>query len=354
MSRTATASTSPPTAGKTWTQCRPGGDAAHRQDPHPPARTRTSSTSRRSATPGGRTRSAASTARRTAAQTWEQVLFRERASRARSTSRWTRTTRASSTPPSGRRSATRTQLISGGPGSGIFKSTDGGDTWTETDPQSGAAEGRPGQDRRRRLARARRAASGRWSRRRTARSSARTTAARRGSGSARSGDLRRRAWYYMHIYRRPARRRRPSRCSTSQSGSRPTAARPSRSIPTPHGDNHDLWIDPKNPHRMIQGNDGGACVSFNGGAIVVHDLQPADRAVLPRHHRRPRARTASTARSRTTRRSPCRAARRRGAITRAGLVRAGRRRERLHRRPTRRTRTSSSAARSAAARATGG
>ena len=34
---------------------------------------------------------------------------------------------------------------------------------------------------------------------------------------------------------------------------------------TPHGDNHDLWIDPVNPQRMIQGNDGGACVSFNGG-----------------------------------------------------------------------------------------
>ena len=36
-------------------------------------------------------------------------------------------------------------------------------------------------------------------------------------------------------------------------------------ITTPHGDNHDLWIDPANPNRMIQGNDGGACVSFNGG-----------------------------------------------------------------------------------------
>ena len=36
-------------------------------------------------------------------------------------------------------------------------------------------------------------------------------------------------------------------------------------ITTPHGDNHDLWIDPRNPQRMIEGNDGGACVSFNGG-----------------------------------------------------------------------------------------
>jgi len=36
-------------------------------------------------------------------------------------------------------------------------------------------------------------------------------------------------------------------------------------VTTPHGDNHDLWIDPNNPQRMIEGNDGGACVSFNGG-----------------------------------------------------------------------------------------
>jgi len=32
-----------------------------------------------------------------------------------------------------------------------------------------------------------------------------------------------------------------------------------------HGDYHDLWIDPKQPRRLIQGNDGGATVSFNGG-----------------------------------------------------------------------------------------
>ena len=36
-------------------------------------------------------------------------------------------------------------------------------------------------------------------------------------------------------------------------------------ITTPHGDNHDLWIDSNDPQRMILGNDGGACVSFNGG-----------------------------------------------------------------------------------------
>ena len=33
----------------------------------------------------------------------------------------------------------------------------------------------------------------------------------------------------------------------------------------PHGDNHDLWINPDNPRIMINANDGGANVSFNGG-----------------------------------------------------------------------------------------
>ena len=33
----------------------------------------------------------------------------------------------------------------------------------------------------------------------------------------------------------------------------------------PHGDFHDLWIDPNNPDRMINSNDGGGSVSVNGG-----------------------------------------------------------------------------------------
>ena len=34
---------------------------------------------------------------------------------------------------------------------------------------------------------------------------------------------------------------------------------------TPHGDNHDIWISPKDGNIMIQSNDGGANVSFDGG-----------------------------------------------------------------------------------------
>ena len=35
--------------------------------------------------------------------------------------------------------------------------------------------------------------------------------------------------------------------------------------PVPHGDNHDVWINPKDSNLMIQGNDGGAVVSLDGG-----------------------------------------------------------------------------------------
>ena len=38
-----------------------------------------------------------------------------------------------------------------------------------------------------------------------------------------------------------------------------------RSSPAPHGDHHDIWINPKNSQIMIQSNDGGANVSLDGG-----------------------------------------------------------------------------------------
>jgi len=38
-----------------------------------------------------------------------------------------------------------------------------------------------------------------------------------------------------------------------------------RGFPTPHGDNHDIWINPTNGQTMVQANDGGANVSYDGG-----------------------------------------------------------------------------------------
>jgi photosystem II stability/assembly factor-like uncharacterized protein len=38
-----------------------------------------------------------------------------------------------------------------------------------------------------------------------------------------------------------------------------------RTLTTPHGDNHSMWINPDNPDLMVQSNDGGANVTMNGG-----------------------------------------------------------------------------------------
>lgn len=38
-----------------------------------------------------------------------------------------------------------------------------------------------------------------------------------------------------------------------------------RTVPTPHGDNHGMWMNPDNPDIMIQSNDGGANVSLDEG-----------------------------------------------------------------------------------------
>ena len=48
----------------------------------------------------------------------------------------------------------------------------------------------------------------------------------------------------------------------------------------PHGDNHDMWINPDNPHIFIQANDGGAVVTLDGGKNLVQYAQPVDRRAL--------------------------------------------------------------------------
>jgi len=154
-------------------------------------------------------------------------------------------------------------LSSGGPGSSLYKSSDGGDTWVELTNNEGMPKGLKG-----RIGVAvSPAVSGRvW---------ALVEAEKGGLFRSDDGgetwenisedrDLRQRPWYYMHVFADP---RDGETCYIlnlkmwkSTDGGRTFAQ-----ITTPHGDNHDLWIDPQNPQRMIEGNDGGACVSFNGG-----------------------------------------------------------------------------------------
>src|SRR5215471_12577855 len=77
--------------------------------------------------------------------------------------------------------------------------------------------------------------------------------------------LRQRAWYYTRIYADPRNAEALYVLNTGffRSGDSGKTFQP---IHVPHGDNHDLWIDPDDPQRMIESNDGGANVSFDGGA----------------------------------------------------------------------------------------
>jgi photosystem II stability/assembly factor-like uncharacterized protein len=163
-------------------------------------------------------------------------------------------------------------LESGGSASGLYKSADGGDTWTKLAgglPQgivgkigvapSAAREGRV------------------WA----------IVESKEEGGVYRTDDagknwsrvnsenkLRQRAWYYSEIYADPKSADAVYVLNTGFYRSGDGGSK-FEAIPVPHGDNHDLWLDPDNPGRMIESNDGGADVSFNGGGSwSTEDNQP--------------------------------------------------------------------------------
>ena len=77
--------------------------------------------------------------------------------------------------------------------------------------------------------------------------------------------LRQRAFYYSRIYADPWDEEVVYCLNTGLYKSTDGGQKFDVTIRVPHGDNHDLWIDPNNPMRMINSNDGGGNVSINGG-----------------------------------------------------------------------------------------
>ena len=77
--------------------------------------------------------------------------------------------------------------------------------------------------------------------------------------------LRQRAFYYSRIYADPWDKETVYCLNTGFYKSTDGGKTFDVTIKVPHGDNHDLWIDPNNPKRMINSNDGGGNVSINGG-----------------------------------------------------------------------------------------
>jgi photosystem II stability/assembly factor-like uncharacterized protein len=76
--------------------------------------------------------------------------------------------------------------------------------------------------------------------------------------------MRQRAWYYTHVYADP-KNSETVYILNVQFLKSVDGGRTLTTISVQHGDNHDLWIDPNEPLRMVSANDGGASVTNNGG-----------------------------------------------------------------------------------------
>jgi photosystem II stability/assembly factor-like uncharacterized protein len=73
-----------------------------------------------------------------------------------------------------------------------------------------------------------------------------------------------RAWYFTHVWADPKNLSGVYIANTGLYKST-DGGKSFERLNSPHGDNHALWIDPNNPNRMINGNDGGATISVDGG-----------------------------------------------------------------------------------------
>jgi photosystem II stability/assembly factor-like uncharacterized protein len=162
-------------------------------------------------------------------------------------------------------------LSSGGPGSGLYRSNDGGGTWKRLD-EKGLPKGPYG----------RIGVS-------VAANSDRVYALVQANdgGLYRSDDggdtwqlvngshsLIQRPWYYMHVVADPQDSETVYIMNVDAYRST-DGGRSFNKVKIPHGDNHGLWIDPKDTKRMIATNDGGVAVTLDGGKTWTRqDNQP--------------------------------------------------------------------------------
>ncbi|MBP7549098.1 MAG: glycosyl hydrolase [Gemmatimonadaceae bacterium] len=159
---------------------------------------------------------------------------------------------------------------SGGAGSGLWKSTDGGDTWTRLTQGLPALMGKIGV-----------AVSPAQPDRVFAIVEAEKGGLYRSDDAGRTWRLlssdrliQTRSWYYMNVIADPANAdvvwvmNAPIVRSIDGGATFTT-------VQAMHGDNHALWIDPTDARRMINGNDGGASISLDGGrSWSTQDNQP--------------------------------------------------------------------------------
>jgi photosystem II stability/assembly factor-like uncharacterized protein len=151
---------------------------------------------------------------------------------------------------------------SGGPGSGLYKSSDGGDNWKKMTEGLPDTLGKVAID---------------VSPANPERIFANIEARGDKGGVYRSDDAGKnwsqvtknrvtvaRAWYYIEIFADPVDQNTVYVLNAGMLKSI-DGGKSFRPIRNPHSDQHHLWINPANNQNMILANDGGACVSFNGG-----------------------------------------------------------------------------------------
>jgi photosystem II stability/assembly factor-like uncharacterized protein len=164
-------------------------------------------------------------------------------------------------------------MSSGGPGSGLFKSVDGGEHWTELTRHPGMPAGIDGKigvsvspvDGNRVYAIIENRDGGVFVSDDAGATWKRTNDSR---------DLRQRAFYYTRITADPKIKDRVYVTNVQFFRSDDGGKTFKTKLKVRHGDNHDLWIASNDNQRMIEGNDGGANVSVNGGETWTKEEYP--------------------------------------------------------------------------------